>query len=189
MAVTKSEAPPELDPPDDPTINPDPDPGEAAPYGYKSDGTPRAKPGRKAGSSSSGGTSRPSKSLASLREPLVQRLVEYGGMPLAMVSPLAFSYWESRAEQTADSLLVIAGRSPRTRKWLERFITGTSTGDLGITFVGVFTAMMVDNGRVDPQGKVPHWLGLDSLYLELYGSFEEASTNGDNARGLYAEVS
>jgi hypothetical protein len=109
-------------------------------------------------------------------------------MPLALASPLAYAYWEDRAERTADSLLVIAARSPRTRKWIERFVAGTSTGDLGITFVGVATAMMIDNGRVDPEGKIPHWLGLDSLYLELYETFDHEHSNPSNARGLLAEV-
>lgn len=189
-SVVASEIPPEeLPPPDDPDANPEPEPTDEAPYGYKADGTPKKRPGRKPGEGASGGTTpRSSKSLASLREPLIQRLVEYGGAPLALASPLAFAYWEERAEHTADSLLVIAARSPRTRKWIERFVTGTSTGDLGITFAGVLTAMMVDNGKVDPQSRFPHWLGLDSLYLELYGSFEAEAQNPSNARGLFAEV-
>lgn len=160
-----------------------------APYGYLKDGvTPRKKPGRKAGGSNSGGGGS-SRSLSNLREPLIQRLIEYVGLPLAAMSPLAFSYWEMRAEKTADSLLIIAARSPRTKKWIERLVTGSATGDLGITGVGIVTAMMIDYGRVEPDNKFTHWLGLDDLYLELYGSFEAQRKAPDMERGLFAETS
>jgi hypothetical protein len=186
VTVVKSQAPEEIEPPDR-EIDPENEVTEEAPYGYKADGTPRKRPGRKAGSG--GGSSAGGKSLQSLREPLIQRLVEYCGAPLAMASPLAYSYWEMRAEKTADSLLIIAARSKRTEKWIRRLITGSASGDLGITLAGVGTAFLIDTGKVDPGGKFPSWLGLDNLYIELYGAWDEASNDNCQARGLYAEVS
>lgn len=165
------------------------EPSEEAPYGYKADGTPRAKPGRKSGSGggTGGATRRSSASLQSLREPLIERLVDYGAIPLAMTSPIAAAVWEDRAEKTADAILVLAGRSKRWRKWVERFVAGTAAGDLGITFAGVFAGMLVDAGRMSPNGKMAHYYGIDEIYEELYGAYVEGQ-NGDEARGLYAEV-
>lgn len=174
-------------PEDLPTAEPAGDePSEEAPYGYKADGTPRKKPGRPSGTP---GRSSGTRSLKNLKEPLTEKLVEYLGAPLALMSPLAYSYWEMRAEKTADALLVIATRSPRTRKWIERLIAGSATSDIGVTVVGLGTAMLIDAEKVSPEGRFQHWLGLDSLYVELYGEYIEQSANGDNARGLYAEVS
>jgi hypothetical protein len=188
VTIIKSEAPDELEPPDAETGEQSEEATPEAPYGYKADGTPRKRPGRKPGSGGGGGGSPGSRSLASLREPLTQRLVEYCGAPLALASPLAYSYWELRAEKTADSLLIIAARSKRTEKWIRRLITGSAGGDLGITLAGVGTAFLVDTGKVDPGGKVPHFFGLDNLYVELYGAWEEGASDNGRSRGLYAEV-
>jgi hypothetical protein len=186
VVIEKTTVPEDLEPPDN---QPEDSPSEEAPYGYLADGvTPRKKPGRKPGSGGGSSGGGKSKSLSSLKEPLTQRLVEYCGAPLALASPLAFSYWEMRAEKTADALITIAARSPRTRKWIERLITGSATSDIGITLAGVGTAFLVDTGKVDPGGKIPSYFGLDNLYVELYGSWQEAASDNGRARGLYAEV-
>jgi len=185
VTIISSEAPEELDPPDTPPE----ETSEEAPYGYKADGTPRKRPGRKPGSGTGGTTPRSSKSLQSLREPLIQRLVEYIGGPIMLVSPIAAAVWEERVEKTADSILVLAARSARWRKWVERLIAGSAGGDLGLTLVGVATGVLVDTGRASPEGKVQHYFGIDRIYEELYGAYEEHSQNEENARGLYAEVS
>jgi hypothetical protein len=159
---------------------------EEARYGYKADGTPRKRPGRKPGSGSGGGSS---KGLESLRKPLEQRLTEYLGAPLIFVSPIAAAVWEERVEQTANSILILASGSVRWRKWVERFVKGSAAGDLGITFVGVATGMMVDAGRVSPDGKVAAFYGIDRIYHQLYGAYTDAQNGGAEERGLYAEVS
>lgn len=185
VTIIRGEAPDDIDPPDNPDATPE-DATEEAPYGYKADGTPRKRPGRKPGSTSSGGTS---KSLQGLREPLIQRLVEYFGGPLVFVSPIAAAVWEERAEKTADAILVLAARSNRWRKWVERLIAGSASGDLGITLVGVGAGILVDSGKLEPQGKIQSYFHIDQIYVELYGRYQEATTNGTvEERGLFAEV-
>lgn len=180
--IERSELPDDLPPADTPE-----DISEEAPYGYKADGTPRKKPGRPKGSAGvSGGSSR---KLESLREPLTQRLVEYFGGPLVMVSPIAAAVWEERAEKTADAILVLAARSVRWRKWVERLIAGSAAGDLGITLVGVGTGMLVDAGRIAPDGKLASFYGIPELYQQFYGEYVAAQNGGAEERGLYAEVS
>lgn len=188
MSVTihKSEAPEDIDPPDSGEEPATEEVSEEAPYGYKADGTPRKRPGRKPGSPSGGGST---KSLQGLREPLIQRLVEYIGGPIMLVSPIAAAVWEERVEKTADSILVLAARSTRWRKWVERLIAGSAGSDLGLTLVGCATGFLVDMERISPEGRVQHYFGIDRIYEELYGAYVEHSTNEENARGLYAEVS
>lgn len=201
VTITKSEAPDDLDPPDNPAEEEVEETGDPeapygyesdgttpkAPYGYKKDGSPAKRRGRAKGSSGTSGASR--KSLQSLREPLIQRLVEYIGGPIMLVSPIAAAVWEDRVEQTADSILILAARSPRWKKWVERLIAGSAGGDLGITLVGVATGVLVDTGRLSPDGKVQDFFKIGEIYAELYGAYQGAKENGDNARGLYAEVS
>jgi hypothetical protein len=198
--ITQSELPPELDPPDNPpeeSVEETDDPKAPygfnedgtpkAPYGYKKNGEPARRRGRAKGSTgTSGGSSR---GLASLREPLIQRLVEYVGGPIMMVSPIGAAVWEERVEATADSILVLAARSPRWRKWVERLIAGSAGGDLGLTFVGVATGILVDAERVSPEGRLQHFFGIDRIYEELYGAYTQARDDTTNARGLFAEVS
>lgn len=171
---------------EDTELDADEETSEEAPYGYKADGTPRKRPGRKPGSTNSGSTS--SRGLENLREPLTQRLVEYMGAPLMMVSPIGAAVWEERADRTADAILVLARRSPRWRKWLERFVAGSAGGDIGITMVGVVTGIMVDNGRVSPEGKIARYYGIDDIYTELYGAYDAAQNGNGYARGLFADV-
>jgi hypothetical protein len=182
VTIIRSDPPEDIEPPDNSE-----EMTEEAPYGYKADGTPRKKPGRPKGSPGTGGGS--TRSLSSMREPLIQRLVEYIGGPIMLVSPIGAAVWEERVEKTADSILVLAARSSRWKKWVERLIAGSAGGDLGLTFVGVATGILVDMDKVAPEGKVQHYFGIDRIYEELYGAYVEHSTNGDNARGLYAEVS
>lgn len=162
------------------------EPTEEAPYGYKADGTPRKRPGRKPGAGGGGGSS---KGLEALRKPLEQRLTEYLGAPLIFVSPIAAAVWEERVEQTANSILILASGSARWRKWVERFVKGSAAGDLGITFAGVATGMLVDAGRVSPEGKVASFYGIDRIYHQLYGAYTEAQNGGAEERGLFAETS
>jgi|SRR5215472_274232 len=182
VTIIRTDPPDDVDPPDNPTE----ETSEEAPYGYKADGTPRKRPGRKPGTGTGGGST---KSLQGLREPLINRLVEYIGGPLLFVSPIAAAVWEERVDKTADSILILAGRSPRWRKWLDRFIAGSAGGDLGVTFLGVGTGILVDTGRMTPEGNLQHYFGIDRIYNDLYGEYVASSENGENARGLYAEVS
>ena len=162
------------------------EPTEEAPYGYKSDGTPRKKPGRPSGGG--GGSGKGSGGKIN-KEQLTTRLVEYFGGPLVFVSPIAAAIWEERAEKTADAIIVLAARSPRWRKWVQRLLTGSAAGDLSITMVGVGTGILVDTGRLEPDGKMARYYNIPQIYTELYGAYESAQQNGAEQRGLFAEVS
>jgi hypothetical protein len=116
-------------------------------------------------------------------------LVEYIGAPIMLVSPIGAAVWEDRVDRTTDAILLLAARSPRWRKWVERLIAGSAGGDLGITLVGVATGMLVDMERIAPTGKTARYFHIDEIYAELYGPYVEGSNNPENARGLLAEVS
>lgn len=180
--IEQTTIPENLDPPDN-----EDDVSEEAPYGYKKDGTPRKAPGRKPGSVGGGGGG---SSRKIDKELLTTRLVEYFGGPLVLVSPIAAAVWEDRAERTADAIIVLASRSVRWKKWVERLLAGSAAGDLGITLVGVGTGLLVDTGRLEPTGKVASYYHIDQIYVELYGAYD-ASRNGSGVeeRGLFAEVS
>jgi hypothetical protein len=181
--IEQTELPESLEPPD----NLEDETSEEAPYGYKKDGTPRKAPGRKPGSGGTGGGSSRGKID---KELLTTRLVEYFGGPLILVSPVAAAVWEDRAERTADAIIVLASRSVRWRKWVERLLTGSAAGDLGITIVGVGTGLLVDTGRLAPDGKVASYYNIPEIYTDLYGAFESSRNgNGAEERGLFAEVS
>lgn len=196
VTITRTDVPEEIDPPDieyEETDDPDAPYGfeedgttPKAPFGYRKDGKVAKKRGRAKGSTGGGGRT---KNLSHLKEPLMDRLVEYIGAPIAFVSPIGAMVWEDRAEKTADAILILASRSVRWRKWVERLIAGSATSDLGITIVGVFTGWLVDIERVDPEGAFPRRFKIDMFYHEIYGEFQRGTTNSDNARGLYAEVS
>lgn len=197
--IIQSEAPDELDPPDSETEpleeTGDPD----APYGYESDGTtPKApygfrkdgKPAKKRGRAkgSTGSTGGSSRGLSGLREPLIERLTDYIGGPIMLVSPIGAEVWNQRAEKTADAILILAARSPRWRKWVERLIAGSAGSDIGLTIVGVATGILVDSEKIEPNGRIQHYFGIDSIYVELYGEYISGRDDAGNARGLYAEV-
>lgn len=152
-----------------------------APYGRFKSGKPRKTPPGGGG----GGTTRiPGKSLSSLKEPLADRMVEYLGPPLAILSPLSVAVLDDRAEKTADALISIAVRRPRVRKMIERFIEGSSTFDLGATVVGLGVAIQVDHGRMEADANLARYFKIPELYRETYGEDpethheEEFSPNG-----------
>lgn len=181
MEITRSEVPPE----DEQRDNED----EEAPWGRKADGTPRKKPGRRQGSTNTGGGGR--KSLSSLQEPLADRLVEYFGPPIGMISPLAVAVLDDRAEKTAAGLLALAARRPRVRKMIDRLLEGSATADVGLTVVGMAVAIGVDHQRFDIEGKPSRYFKIDRLAEEVYSdttAFYSANGNGAQARGVYGEV-
>lgn len=180
-AIEQTELPENLEPPDN-----EEEISEEAPYGYKADGTPRKRPGRPPGSSGGGGSKGGGKID---KEALTTRLVEYFGGPLLFVSPIAAEVWQERAEKTADAIIILAARSPRWRKWVQRLLAGSAAGDLSITMVGVGTGILVDTGRMAPDNRLASYYGIPQIYTELYGAYESAQQNGVDQRGLFAEVS
>lgn len=157
---------------------------DPAPYGYKADGTPRKRPGRKAG----GGTV----SLSKLEPELAEKLVQYIGLPMTVVSPLAAGVIDARAEVTAKSLVRLADTSPRFRRALEAFVKGSAVSDLGLTAVAVIVAVRADRTNQTPEemGMVARYFDIDEIYLQVYG--EPEMQNGQppmvRSMGLMGEV-
>lgn len=168
-----------------------PEPSDPAPYGYKKDGTPKKRPGRPPGSAGgySGGSSR---SLSKLEGELPDKLVEYIGLPISFVSPLAAGVIDARSEKTARSLVRLAENSERFRRALETFVTGSSVTDLGITVFAVIVAVRVDmsNQTPDEMGVVARYFDIDEIYMQVYGPVDE-SPNGEThlrSMGLMGDV-
>jgi len=157
---------------------------DPAPYGYKADGTPKKRPGRRAGGSVS---------LTKLEPELADKLVQYIGLPMTVVSPLAAGVIDARAEVTAKSLVRLADTSPRFRRALEAFVKGSAVSDVGLTAVAVIVAIRVDRTNQTPEdmGMVARYFDIDEIYLQVYGN--EYQRNGREpvvkSMGLMGEVS
>jgi hypothetical protein len=123
--------------------------------------------------------------LENLQPELEEKLVEYIGLPLAVISPLAAGVIDHRAERTARSLIRIAETSPRFRKALENFVKGSSATDLGLTAVAVFTAISVDRRNLAPEemGMVATYFQLDEIYYQVY-PHTQPEQNGNGANGV-----
>jgi hypothetical protein len=141
---------------------------EEAPYGYKADGTPRKRPGRKPGSSGvySGGGRK--KNFDSLKEPLADRLVEYLGPPIGIVSPLSLAVFEDRADKTAAALCQLAVTRPRIAKMINGMIAGSASVDLVLTGVAMIAALGIEFNRIEPSSMVAHYFGIDRMHFEMY---------------------
>ena len=156
---------------------------DPAPYGYKADGTPKKRPGRRAGGSTS---------LSKLEPELADKLVEYIGLPMTVISPLAAGVIDARAEKTSKALIRLADTSPRFRKALEAFVKGSAVSDLGLTAVAVIVAVRVDrtNQTPDEMGMVARYFDIDEIYYQVYPETE--NTNGHEpmvrSMGLMGEV-
>jgi len=153
-----------------------------APYGYKADGTPRKRPGRKpgVGGSSTGGRT---KKYDSLKEPLADRLVEYLGPPIGIVSPLGLAVFEDRADKTAAALCQLAATRPRIARMIEGMIAGSSSVDLVLTGVALITAIGIDLHRIEPTSMVSHYFRIDEMHQQLYPhEWEQQNGNGYQAQ-------
>jgi hypothetical protein len=156
---------------------------DPAPYGYKADGTPKKRPGRP-----KGGTV----NLNKMEPELADKLVQYIGLPMTVVSPLAAGVIDARAEVTAKSLVRLAETSPRFRRALEAFVKGSAVSDVGLTAVAVIVAIRVDRTNQTPEdmGMVARYFDIDEIYLQVYG--EQENRNGSEpmvkSMGLMGEV-
>jgi hypothetical protein len=156
---------------------------DPAPYGYKADGTPKKRPGRP-----KGGTV----NLNKMEPELADKLVQYIGLPMTVVSPLAAGVIDARAEVTAKSLVRLAETSPRFRRALEAFVKGSAVSDVGLTAVAVIVAIRVDRTNQTPEdmGMVARYFDIDEIYLQVSG--EQENRNGSEpmvkSMGLMGEV-
>lgn len=164
-----------------------PSPSDPAPYGYKADGTPKKRPGRPRGSTGP--------SLSKLEPELADKVVEYIGLPMTVISPLAAGVIDARSEKISKSCIRLAETSPRFRRALEAFVKGSSVSDLGLSALAVIVAIRVDraNQTPDEMGMVARYFDIDEIYLAVYGEPEQGlngNGNGEPLRrmGLYGEV-
>lgn len=131
--------------------------------------------------------------LEKMEPELADKLVEYIGLPISVVSPLAAGVIDHRAERTAKSLVRLAETSPRFRKALESFVKGSTVSDLGLTAVAVIVAVRVDmsNQTPDDMGMVARYFDIDEIYYQVYPDRPNSGNgNGVAAQrmGLYDEV-
>jgi hypothetical protein len=160
-----------------------------APYGRKADGTPRAKPGRKSGSS--GGTvSRRNSNDNAFKERISEELVELSA-PLAILSPLAMLHVVERADRTANALTVIAKKHPQVKAAILTYFDSVAYKDLALFVIGIPIGVMIDMGVMKPDAVAGRIWSYADKYEELYGEggSEFAQTNGHvHARGLASEL-
>ena len=156
---------------------------DPAPYGYNKDGTPKRKPGRKPGGTVS---------LSKMEPELADKLVQYIGLPMTVISPLAAGVIDARAEVTAKSLVRLAETSPRFRKALEAFVKGSAVSDVGLTAIAVIVAVRVDRTNQTPEdmGMVARYFDIDEIYLQVYGQPKNRNGSEPMVRnmGLMGEV-
>lgn len=131
--------------------------------------------------------------LEKLEPELADKLVEYIGLPLSVVSPLGAGVIDARSEKTARSLIRLAETSPRFRKALEAFVKGSTVSDLGLTAVAVIVAVKADmsNQTPDEMGMVARYFDIDEIYYQVYPD-RPPTQNGNGSMvgrmGLYDEV-
>lgn len=124
--------------------------------------------------------------LEKMEPELADKLVEYIGLPISVVSPLAAGVIDARSEKTAKSLIRLAETSPRFRKALEAFIAGSTATDLGLTAIAVIVAVRVDlsNQTPDEMGMVARYFDIDEIYYQVYPDYREESSNGNGNGGV-----
>ena len=106
--------------------------------------------------------------LENLEKDLGDRIREYVAVPIGMVSPLGCAVLDERADRTAKALCNIAANSPRMRKALERFVTGSSLVDVGGTMVAVFIAVSVDLHKIEPMSVPARFANVPELWPVVY---------------------
>lgn len=118
--------------------------------------------------------------LENLEQDLGDRIREYVAVPIGMVSPLGCAVLDQRADRTAKALCNIAAGSPRMRRALERFVTGSSLVDVGGTVVAVFIAISVDLHKIEPMSIPARFANVPELWPVAYPQEEmwTFSTNG-----------
>lgn len=136
-----------------------------APYGRKADGTPKKRPGRQPGSG--GGTSTGGRKAKFERSVIADKITEYLAVPVSVASPLAASVIDDRSERVADSLIILAGKSPRFAKGLANFLKGSAYAELIMFPMAIVIAFMVDYQRISPYSFPAKQFKIDEFYEML----------------------
>jgi hypothetical protein len=135
-----------------------------APYGRNKDGSPRKKRGRKPGTSTGTGTRRSAKFEKSV---IADKITEYLAVPVSVASPLAASVIDDRSEKVAESLILLAGHSPRFAKGLAGFMKGSAYAELIMFPIAVTVAFAVDYQRISPYSFPAKQFKIDQFYEML----------------------
>lgn len=188
---------PDLDSPvvngSEPGQDPEPEFGEGsnpAPYGYKADGSPRAKPGRKAGGSNSGGGGTRTGGDKAFAERIAGELVELSA-PIGLLSPLTMLHVETRADRTGVALVSLCKKYPRMRLAIDQYFNSVAYKDIAFFVAGIPVALAMDYQMLDPNSKIGVPFGMRKLWDEAYG--EDGTENPPERnpvpmRGLAAEL-
>ena len=165
-----------------------------APYGRKADGTPKKRPGRRPGSSSSGGSvsRRGSASDEAFAERIESELIELSA-PIGIVSPLAVLHVAERANKTSKALVTISKKHPAVKTAILAYFDSVAYKDLALFVLGIPVAIMIDMGVLKPDAVVGRVWHMSDKYEELYGedgSEFDYNSNGHAAppRGLAGQI-
>ena len=163
-----------------------------APWGLKADGTPRKKPGRKAGSSTGSGVSRSRSSVSdtAFAQRISDELVELSA-PLAIVSPMAMGHVARRVDRTANALVNISRKHPRVKAAIITYFDSVAYKDIALFVLGIPIMVMIDYGKLKPDSKAGFPFQAQEIWMECYGDTQdgsEFSPNGASYRGLAAEL-
>lgn len=155
------------------------EPEDDAPYGLKADGTPRAKPGRKTGSSGGGSSgSKKSVSLANLEAEVADALGGDLAASIGTVAPLVAWVLTERADRTARALSRIAQRNPRFKDALVKALSYRDYVALAALPPALAVASMIEFGLLNHESMMSKRFGLDHAYEMLYG---DETTPGSEA--------
>lgn len=143
-----------------------------APYGRKADGTPRKKPGRRAGSTNSGSssTARTARGKSRLELEIIDAMSGDLAPTIGVISPMAAFVLDERAERTARALNSIANRSPRFKEGLERVIIYKDILGLASLPPALAIAFAVDFGMVRHDSMMARRFNLYEPFIEMYGN-------------------
>ena len=147
----------------------DADISEEAPYGYKKDGTPAKKRGRKAGSSGTSSSPSRSGSRSNLEREIYEALGGDIAATVGTVAPLVAYVIDERAERTAKALASIAKRSPNFAKGIERILVYRDFLTLASLPPALAVAGMVEFGMIKPDSSMSRRFGLYDPWLAMYG--------------------
>lgn len=148
-----------------------------APWGYKADGTPRKKPGRKSGTGSGSTSSTSSSSSRSVskrtpgdsafRRTVEQEIIEVF-VPMSLASPLAYAHVCNRAEKTSFALVKLAEKHPGVKAALESYFASVAYKDIALFIAGIPIGFMIDMGMMQKDAMVGRIFGMEDMYDELY---------------------
>ena len=138
------------------------------------------------------GTKNKPKIPENLAKELDEKLIEFLGLPVSFVSPIAAEVLNQRRERTVKAIVTIASKNPQFAKALATFLEGSAYFDLIGTVVGMGIGFAVDHGQIEPTAMPAVVFHIDEIVMEIYPP-EKAQQNGNGTpmvpdRGLLGEI-